>query len=49
MSKIYFDKLYLIGPIGDQYEGVDSNNNTASVDLMKDVKNYPLLINNQKN
>ena len=24
LARIYFDKLYIIGPTGDQYEGVES-------------------------
>ena len=32
---INFDKLYIIGPTGDQYEG------TATFEFIKDVKNLP--------
>ena len=46
LASIYFDKLYIIGPTGDQYqgtcfadEGVD--NGKADVEFIKDIKNLP--------
>ena len=42
ISNIYFDKLYIIGPTGDQYEGVESYKDKASVEFIKDVKDLPL-------
>ena len=49
LAKIYFDKLYIIGPIGDQYEGVESYNrrnrnsvgDKAGVVFVKDIKDLP--------
>ena len=46
LASIYFDKLYIIGPTGDQYqgtcfadEGVD--NGKANVEFIKDIKDLP--------
>ena len=49
LARIYFDKLYVIGPIGDQYEGVESYNrrscnsvdDKADVEFVKDIKDLP--------
>ena len=49
MARIYFDKLYIIGPTGDQYEGVESYNrrihnsvdDKADVEFFKDIKDLP--------
>ena len=40
LARIYFDKLYIIGPTGDQYEGVESYNRRScnSVDDKADVE-----------
>ena len=46
LASIYFDKLYIIGPTGDQYqgtcfadEGVD--NGKANVEFIEDIKDLP--------
>ena len=49
LARIYFDKLYIIGPTGDQYEGVESYNrrshnsvdDKADVEFVKDIKDLP--------
>ena len=49
LARIYFDKLYIIGPTGDQYEGVESCNrrspnsvdHKADVEFVKDIKDLP--------
>ena len=49
MPRIYFDKLYIIGPTDDQYEGVESYNrrsrnsddDKADVEFVKDIKDLP--------
>ena len=47
LSSIYFDKLYIIGPTGDQYEGIDRlsrnsvHNDEADVEFIKDIKDLP--------
>ena len=49
LASIYFDKLYIIGPTGDQYEGVESYNrrsrnffdDKADVEFVKDIKDLP--------
>ena len=41
MARIYFDTLYIIGPTGDPYEGVERINHKADVDFVKDIKNLP--------
>ena len=38
LARIYFDKLYIIGPTGDQYEGVERINHKADVEFVKDIK-----------
>ena len=51
LVRIYFDKLYIIGPTGDQYEGVDRINDKADVEFVKDIKVkkvYPLPISYPK-
>ena len=41
LVRIYFDKLYIIGPTGDQYEGVERLNHKADVEFVKDIKDLP--------
>ena len=41
LARIYFDKLYIIGPTGDQYEGVERINDKADVEFVKDIKDLP--------
>ena len=49
LARIYFDKLYIIVPTGDQYEGVESYNrrsrnsvdDKADVEFIKDIKDLP--------
>ena len=49
LARIYFDKLYIIGPTGDQYEGVESYNrrsrnsvdDKADVEFVEDIKDLP--------
>ena len=41
MARIYFDKLYIIGPSGDQFEGVERINHKADVEFVKDRKDLP--------
>ena len=49
VARIYFDKLYIIGPTGNQYEGVESYNqqsrnsvdDKADVEFVKDIKDLP--------
>ena len=38
---IYFDKLYIIGPTGDQYHGIERINAKADVEFIKDIKDLP--------
>ena len=40
-SNIYFDELYITGPTGDQYEGVECYKDKANVEFIKDVKQLP--------
>ena len=41
LASIYFDKLYIIGPTGDQYHGIERINPKADVEFIKDIKNLP--------
>ena len=41
LARIYFDQLYIIGPTGDQYEGVERINDKADVEFVKDIKYLP--------
>ena len=49
LARIYFDKLYIIGPAGYQYEGVESYHrrscnsvhDKADVEFVKDIKDLP--------
>ena len=49
LARIYFDKQYIIGPTGDQYEVVESYNrrsrnsvdNKADVEFVKIIKDLP--------
>ena len=38
LAIIYFDKLYIIEPIGDQYNGLERINPKAIIVLIKDIK-----------
>ena len=38
LASIYFDKLYIIGPTGDQYYGIERINPKADVEFIKDIK-----------
>ena len=43
-ASIYFDKLYIIGTTGDQYQGTcfaDKNISCKSVEFVKDIKDLP--------
>ena len=40
LARIYFEKLYIIGPTRDQYEGVERTND-ADVEFVKDIKDSP--------
>ena len=35
LARIYFDKLFIIGPNGDQYEGVERINDKQMLSLLK--------------
>ena len=41
LASIYFDKLYIIGPTGDQYHGIERINPKADVEFIKDIKDLP--------
>ena len=41
LASIYFDKLYIIEPTGDQYHGIERTNPKADVEFIKDIKNLP--------
>ena len=41
LASIYFDKLYIIGPTGDQYNGLERINNKAIIEFIKDIKDLP--------
>ena len=41
LASTYFDKLYIIGPTGDQYHGIERINPKADVDFIKDIKDLP--------
>ena len=41
LFSIYFDKLYIIGPTSNQYEGVERINRKADVEFIKDMKDLP--------
>ena len=41
LASIYFDKLYIIGPTGDQYHGIERINPKADVQFIKDIKDLP--------
>ena len=43
LASIYFDKLYIIGPTGDQYHGIKRINPKADVEFIKDIKVLPSL------
>ena len=41
LASIYFDKLYIIGPTGYQYHGIEKINPKADVEFIKDIKDLP--------
>ena len=41
LASIYFDKLCIIGPTGDQYHGIERINPKADVEFIKDIKDLP--------
>ena len=41
LASIYFDTLYIIGPTGDQYHGIERINPKADVEFIKDIKDLP--------
>ena len=41
LASIYFDKLYIIEPTGDQYHGIERINPKADVEFIKDIKDLP--------
>ena len=41
LASIYFDKLYIIGPTGDQYNGLERINPKSIIDFIKDIKDLP--------
>ena len=41
LASIYFDKLYIIGPTGDQYNGLERINLSAIIEFIKDIKDLP--------
>ena len=38
LARIYFDKLYIIGPTGDNYNGLERINPKAIIEFFKDIK-----------
>ena len=44
MTSIHFDKLYIPGPTGDQYDDMTYGN----IEFIKDIKNWSQLINYQE-
>ena len=41
LASIYFDKLYIIGPTGDQYHGIERINPKADVEFINGIKDLP--------
>ena len=41
LASIYFDKLFIIGPTGDQYNGLERINTKAIIEFIKDIKDLP--------
>ena len=41
LSSIFFDKLYIIGPTGDQYNGLERINPKAIIEFIKDLNDLP--------
>ena len=41
LASIYFNKLYIIGPTGDQYIGLERINPKAIIEFIKDIKDLP--------
>ena len=41
LTSIYFEKLYIIGLTGDQYNGLEIINPKADVEFIKDIKDLP--------
>ena len=38
LASIYVDKLYILGPTGDQYNGLERINPKAIIEFIKDIK-----------
>ena len=41
LASLYFDKLYIIGPTGDQYQGLERINPKTIIEFVKDKKDLP--------
>ena len=41
LASIYFDKLYIIGPAGDQYNGLERISPKPIIEFIKDIKDLP--------
>ena len=41
LASIYFDKLYILGPTGDQYNGLERINDKAIIEIIKEIKDLP--------
>ena len=41
LASIYFDKLYIIGPTGDHYNGLERIKPKAIIEFIKDIKDLP--------
>ena len=41
LASIYIDMLYIIGPTGDQYNGLERINPKAIIEFIKDIKDLP--------
>ena len=41
LASIFFDKLYIIGPTGDQYNGLERINPKGIIKFIKDIKDLP--------
>ena len=40
-NRLYFDKLYIFGPIGDQYKDFKSFIEEADVEFINDIRDLP--------
>ena len=38
LASIFFDKLYIIGPTGDQYKGLERISDKEIIEFIKDLK-----------